>query len=143
MIFAQTPISCGQTMTGSISTVGQKNNYTFTASANDKVTIRLVVTSGGMNPYLELYDSAMTKIAYNYSSSGNYTSIDKTLTTGGTYTIRVYDYGNDATGNYNLTWQRLNIPCNATSITCGQTLSGSLSAAGQQNYYSFTATAKG
>jgi len=141
MVHAQTPISCGQTLADSISAVGQKNNYTFTAGAGDKVTIRVLVTSGGMNPYLELYDSSMTKIAYNYSYSGNYTSIDKALTTGGTYTVVVYDNGNDETGNYNLTWQKLSNPCNATAITCGQAISGSLSAAGQQNFYTFTATA--
>jgi len=43
--FAQTPIQCGQTISGSISTVGEKDDYTFTASPNDKVTIRLVVTA--------------------------------------------------------------------------------------------------
>jgi YD repeat-containing protein len=128
-------------MTGSISTVGEKDNYTFTASANDKVTIRAVVTSGNMNPYLELYNPSGAKIAYSYSYSGNYTNIDKVLITGGTYTIVVYDDVNDETGNYNLTWQRLNNPCNATSITCGQTISSSLSAAAEQNFYTFTATA--
>jgi YD repeat-containing protein len=138
--FSQT-ISCGQTITDSISTVGEKDEYTFTATAGDKVTLRLVVTSGGMNPYLELYDPANTKIASNYSYSGNYTYIDKALTSGGTYRIVVYDHYNDETGTYNLTWQRLNAPCSATALSCGQPATGSLSAAGEQDFYTFTASA--
>ncbi|OGW16910.1 MAG: hypothetical protein A3G93_08880 [Nitrospinae bacterium RIFCSPLOWO2_12_FULL_45_22] len=140
-VLAQTPIPCGQTLTGSISTVGEKDEYTFTATAGDAVTIRLVVTSGDMNPLLELYDSTGTRIAYDYDSSGNYVAIDKALTTGGPYTIVARDYGNDETGNYNLTWQRPNNPCNATSVTCGQTTSSSISAIGEQDFYTFTATA--
>lgn len=138
--FAQTPIPCGQPISDSISIAGEKDDYTFTASPNDKVTIRLIVTSGDMNPYLELYDSAMIKIASNYSSSGNYTSIDKVLTAGGTYTIRVYDYNNDETGDYSLFWQKVNNPCGAAPITCGQTTPGSLSTTGERDFYTFTAT---
>ncbi|MCX5885490.1 MAG: RHS repeat protein [Proteobacteria bacterium] len=128
-------------MTGSISTVGEKDNYTFTATAGDTATIRVAVTSGSMNPSLELYDSTGTKVASNYSSSGNYTSIDKSLTTGGTYTIVVYDYGNDETGDYNLTYLNLRTACNATALTSGQTISRSLDVIGEVDFYKFTATA--
>ena len=138
-LHAQTPITCGQTTPGSISVIGEKDDYTFSASPGAVVTIRLVVTSGAMTPYLELYDQTMTKIAYNYSSSGNYTYIDKALTPGGTYTIRVYDYGNDSTGNYSLTYLNLTTACNAATLNCGQTAPYSLSAVGEVDFYKFTA----
>lgn len=54
-VYAQTPIDCGQTLAGSISTAGQKNSYTFSASANDVVTIRTRKTSGNFTVYLDLY----------------------------------------------------------------------------------------
>ena len=138
-----TSITCGQTISGSLSAAGEQYFYTFTATSGDKVTIRLIKTSGSMTPYLELYDSTGARVAYAYDSSGNYAKIDATLSAGGPCTLVVYDYGNDATGNYNLTWQRLNNPCNAIPITCGQALSSSLSTAGEQDFYTFTATASG
>jgi hypothetical protein len=56
--YAQTPIDCGQTLAGSISAAAEKDSYTFTASANDGVTIRARKTSGNLTPYLELYNLA-------------------------------------------------------------------------------------
>ena len=62
---AQTSISCGQTVTGSISGIGATNEYNLDISANDRVSIRATKTGGNyfFNPYLELYAPNGSKIA--------------------------------------------------------------------------------
>ena len=137
---AQTSISCGQTLSGSISSPGEKDQYTLTAAPGDKATIRLIRTAGTMVPDFELYDSQGTRVGYsdNWTSS-NTATLDIPLTLGGTYTLIAYARGNANTGNYNLTWQRLNAPCNAAATTCGLTTPASISAAGEQDHYTLTA----
>jgi len=49
-VFAQTPINCGQTLAGSISTPGEIDQYNFTGAVNDVVTIRVRKTSGTFTP---------------------------------------------------------------------------------------------
>ena len=132
--------TCGQPASGSISAIGEQDFYTFTATAGDMVTIRSTVTSGSMDPSVELYDPAFTLIA-NASPSPGLAIINKTLSTNGTYTVIVNDEDENGTGNYTLTWHNLNNPCNATPIACGQTVSGSLNPVGEQDLYTFQASA--
>ncbi len=49
-------ISCGQTVTGSITSVGQKDSYTFPAVAGDKVIISSASNSYHLDTIAELYD---------------------------------------------------------------------------------------
>jgi len=138
IIHAQTPISCGEVIIGSISTAGEQDSYTFTASANDSVTIRANRTSGTLYPYLELYAPGGTSPVA--STAGK---IDKTLTEPGTYRVLVRDQYNSYTGDYALVWQRLNNPC-ATTINCGQVVAGSVGTTASTppwGFYSFTASA--
>ncbi|MCM8792761.1 MAG: hypothetical protein NC826_06475, partial [Candidatus Omnitrophica bacterium] len=55
--------NCGEIVQGSISVKGEKDIYTLTASANDKVTIRATATSGYLDAYLELYAPDGTNLA--------------------------------------------------------------------------------
>jgi YD repeat-containing protein len=135
-----TPISCGQTLPGSLNIPGEQNFYTFTANAGDAVTIRLIRTSGVMTPNLELYDSTGQLIGSDLPSTGNSAKIDKVFSTRGTYTLVVFDNGNNDIGGYNLIMQRWNIPCSVPTLTCGQTVSSSLDA-GEQDFYTFAANA--
>ncbi len=123
---AQTPLTCGQAVTGSITVPGERDTYSFPATAGDAVTLRVIRTSGSFIPDLELYDATRRRL--NYTNNGgpypsNGVGIDTTLTAGGTYTVVVYDHGNTQTGSYNRTWQRLNGPCEATAVVRGQTVS--------------------
>ena len=106
-----TTIDCGQTASGSLDAIGEIDSYTFTADSNDAVVLTLTRTSGTLDPYLELLDSAGTKTASNYSTSGSPTSINQTLSTGGTYIIFASDYGNDETGKYTLKFQKNDNAC--------------------------------
>ena len=132
-------ISCGQTVSGAIGASVNTppwNFYTFTASANDMITIRARVTSGSLYPYLELYGPTGTLVGSIYSSP--LAELDKTLTAAGTYTVVVSDVNYANTGNYTLTWQRLNGFCGAAPLSCGQVVVGSISVAGQLNPYTLT-----
>ena len=120
VVYAQTPIDCGQTLSGTISTAGQRNSYTFSASASDGITIRARKTSGTLTPYIELYSPGGALII------GAANQIDRILTETGTYRIDVRDQNNTNTGNYLLFWQRMSSPSNPTPIDCGQALTGSI-----------------
>jgi len=128
--FAQTPINCGETITGSISAAGEKDTYTFTVSANDKVIIPLAEISGDL--YLELYSPAGTKLAG--IDSGR---INTTLSVAGTYTLIVRGYYSYSTGNYGITWQKLNSPCNAAGIAYADIISNTITNPAQINAYTF------
>jgi uncharacterized repeat protein (TIGR01451 family) len=124
-----------------LGTVGQRDYYSFTAAAGDAVSLRLLRTAGTMQPQLELYGPAGTRITWDYSYSGSDVRIDRSLSAAGLHTLVVSEYGNDATGSYALTWQKLNAPCGATSLSCGQTKPGTVDAVGRQRFFSFTASA--
>ena len=62
IVQAQTPIDCGVNTAGSISVVGEQDNFTFTERTGDVVTIRVRKTSGTLVPYLELYDPSSNRI---------------------------------------------------------------------------------
>ena len=121
LVHAQTPLLCGQPQPGSIGTAGQKDFYTFTASANDAVTIRARRISGNLLPQLELYGPGNSFLASLYHQ------IDRKLTATGTYTVLLRDGFNVNTGQYLLYWERLNSPCTvAGSLQCGQTVTGTI-----------------
>ena len=122
VVYAQTPIDCGQTLAGTISAPTEKDAYTFTASADDGIIIRVRKTSGTLNAYFDLYGPTGGLI-----QSGN--QINRKLTETGTYRIDVRDQTNTATGSYILMWQKMNAPCNAIPVDCGQVGSGSLGTA--------------
>jgi hypothetical protein len=107
-------IACGQdvsgTIDGSVSTPPW-GIYTFTASANDVVTIRARNTSPYSNYltlYLELYGP--TGALVGSASSGTLAQLDKTLTETGTYTVVVRDDNYVETGTYTLNWQKPGCP---------------------------------
>jgi len=132
-------ISCGQGTSGTIGVTPEVPSwrfYTFTATANDSVTIRAYLTSGTFSPFIELYGPDGNRIV-----EGN--PLDRQLTLAGTYMLVVRDYSTSDvyTGSYNLVWQRLNSPCGATPIECGQVLSNSIGAVGEIDFYTFEASA--
>ncbi len=139
-VTALNPIGCGQLMTGSISAAGERDSYTFTASAGDVMTIRARQTSGNyLYPNIELYGPTGVLVGSTYSTT--LAQMNKTLTEAGTYTVVVRDYNNVNTGTYTLTWQRLNGPCGATALVCGQVVVTSLGVAGELDSYIFTVAA--
>jgi YD repeat-containing protein len=128
------PMSCGESFTGSLNFVGDMHYVGFSASANDVVTVRGSRTSGNLSPHLELYSPSGSRIGDANAE------ITVTLPLAGVYTALVRDEST-FTGGYAITWQRVNNPCLATPIRCGQTLVGALEEYGELDAYSFTAVA--
>jgi len=138
LAYAQIPIDCGQTLAGSISAAAEKDSFTFTALANDGITIRARKTSGNLTPYLELYAPSGSLI----TSAAN--KIDRVLTVTGTYRIDVRDQNNTSTGDYVLLWQRMSNPCNAVAVDCGQVVTGSIGTSADPppwRFHTFTVSA--
>ncbi len=134
------PITYGQTMTGTIQGPGQVVTYTFTASAGDKVLVRMSKSSGTLWPGITVYSPDGTKACEAYSSSTAVIA-SCTLTSTGTFSILAYDYFGTGTGDYSLYLQRLNNPGSPVSIALGQTLSGSITTPAEMDTYTFTASA--
>lgn len=132
---AQTPITCGQTVSGIIGMPGEQDTFTFSGIAGERVIITVGTTSGDLWPETELVSPTGTVLASTSSQTSS-----TALPTTGTYTIRIRDGGTpDHTGSYNLNLQFTTGRC-GTAIACGQTVSGTLDVA-QANSYTFSGTA--
>jgi len=131
------PLTFGQTVSGSIDAFSKIITYSFSANANDTVTIRSAKTatiSGTFGVYLELYNSNGTRIAYTAANS-----LTNKVTTAGTYYLLVTDQIRDGTGTYSLGIQRVNNPLSATALNYGQTVAGSIDSFAKIITYSFSA----
>jgi hypothetical protein len=96
-------IGFGETIQCSISASGEKDSYTFSASANDKVLVRMVKTNSAdtLFPGVRIYNRG----GINLCEAGEYdtANIDScTLTSTGTYSILAFDQDVIYTGNYSL-----------------------------------------
>lgn len=102
------PISVGQTLNGSINTVGQIDSWQFAASAGDIVSIDARQTVGSfLDPYIELVgpDEA-TIVADDDSGSGQNARLPNIVLPGdGAYTVRVQGFGT-STGRYEISLTR-------------------------------------
>jgi YD repeat-containing protein len=78
--------------------------------------LTLTRTSGELDPYLELYNSSGTRIAYQYTGY-NQVTIAQTLSGAGSYTVFASDYGSDETGSYTLKFQKNNNYCPEVTVT--------------------------
>jgi len=136
-----TAITFAQTLSGSIITPAEMDTYTFTASADDKVLVRVSKSSGSLWAGVRIYGPDGTKVC-EAGSSVTAEIAGCTLSSTGTYTILVYDgFNGTYTGDYYLYLQRLNNPGNPTAITFAQTLSGSIITPAEMDTYTFTASA--
>jgi uncharacterized protein (DUF2147 family) len=136
-------IAFGQTFPGSIPTPAEMDTYTFTASAGDKVLVRVSQASGNLWPGVRVYGPGGTKLCEQHSPDARTAEIASCPLPGpGTYTILAYDdlYGT-WTGEYYLYLQRLNNPGSPVSIAFGQTLPGSIPTPAEMGTYTFTASA--
>ncbi len=132
-------LSCGQSVSGTTTSYMQEDYYTFTAAAGDTVRIVAAKVSGSasFSAAMALYDPSGTIIATSTSAP-----IEKALTASGDYTVRVYDNYYDATGTYQIRWDRVNNPCGGkVTLPCGQSVSGTTTSYAQEDYYTLTAAA--
>src|ERR1022692_4407451 len=101
---AQGALTNGWTHTGTISSVGDSDSWTFSASIGDSIVIRVgeITQTGSFTPRIRLQNPNAVQIA---SASGAVSAeIAVTATNTGTFTLIVDDaVGTTATGTYRLT----------------------------------------
>ena len=101
MVPATFAIEFGETISGYIGEM-EIDCYEFIANAGDRVIVRMLVTSGNLDPQIALYDENDNELCENHSYGSTAQCYGIPLANPGTYTIRVDDYGNSDTGNYKL-----------------------------------------
>jgi hypothetical protein len=109
----------------------------------------MVTTSGSLSPRIRLYspagmllNDAANRNYYGGCSGGSVTELNTVqLTASGTYTVLVGDCGDTSAGSYVIYTQRTNNPSGAAILPFGQTQTGGVSSAAQDNSYTFTANA--
>jgi len=104
--FAQGAMTNGLNHSGGISLAGEIDEWTFTASAGDWISVGIGEQSSGVDPFwpwIRLIGPTGTQVDSSYGALAAH--VHYRATTGGTYTVRVAsaDSGNDATGTYQLT----------------------------------------
>jgi RHS repeat-associated protein len=130
-----TPISAGQTVSASLTAAGQWADYTFDGAAGQVVYLQRGATCS-QHLLWDLLGPTGGPVASTIACNDLGRAI---LPTAGTYTVRIYG-DHASTGAY--TFTLLAVPATVvTPILVGQTVNGSLTAAGQWADYTFTATA--
>jgi hypothetical protein len=139
----QAPAGCpatmafGETILCSLSVTGDTGSFTFTATAGDRVIVRMGRRSSGLNPRVQLVAPDATILCQAYSYGDVADIAECLLPSSGTYTLLASNYNSTATGNYSLALQRLNTPVSASTLDFGQTHLDALAVAGQFATYTF------
>ena len=135
-------LAFGQTLQATLAAAAERDAYTFSATAGDRVLVTMAMTSGGLDPEVRLYNPTGQSICSAHSSLGGAAAFeDCTLPAAGNYTLLASDYGLSETGSYGLYLQRLNNPGGTAALAFGQTLQATLAAAAERDAYTFSATA--
>ena len=131
------PLTCGETLAGNITGVGESYTYRFVAEAQETVSITAQETGGGLNACWELYDPIGQSLGVACGQG------EKTLAVAGGYTIRVFDGSYTKTGSYDINLVFVSDTgsnCGA-AIACGQTLPGSIADVGESGTFRYPAVA--
>ncbi|MBT8363775.1 MAG: hypothetical protein KJP23_03655, partial [Deltaproteobacteria bacterium] len=139
---ADTPIAFGQTLSGSIGSLGKSDKYIFDALKGDLLAVSMSTTTY-MDAYIMLYapDGSLIDQKYDTYGPGYAWIFTDPLPANGTYLVLAGDYDNNETGGYRIFIQRLNNPEMTIPIGFGETLSATLDVAGEVDTYSFNALA--
>ena len=134
------PINFGETVTGTITTLGQTDSYSFTATAGDTIYSRMI-SNWSAGPQIRLNAPNGTQISVATLTLSNYaTDITQILPSTGIYTMLVGDNFGDSTGTYGLFLQRTNNSGNAEPIAFGETKTGSITKLAEMKNFTFNAT---
>lgn len=132
-------LNCGQTVTNTIRFPGEVQAYTFTALDGEQVLLALRHLSGNLCAAADIYDPSYQLVGWVDCDTGFRLATVST----GTYTVVVHDGGanpDEDTGDYALSLQFATGRC-ATPITCGQTITNSISLPTQIDAYTFNGNA--
>src|SRR5882724_5373850 len=124
-------IACGQTITNTINSPGQTNTYTFDANAGEVVEI--LVLGQPLNAAADVYDPAGGRIG---GATNNFTG-PISLTSAGTYTIRVHANDSVSTGAYGISLSFLTGRCGAALLS-GPPAAEAVTLFAEMDSYTFT-----
>ena len=136
-------ITYGTSLTDSISQIGEIDQYTFSATANDVITIQMTGSSS-LQPAIEVYSPTGEKLIREVGDalSPLNAKIDTLkLLQSGTYTILAMASLGNATGAYGLSLQLVSSPGSGTAIQYGITVQDTLEQLAEMDSYTFNATA--
>jgi predicted RNA-binding protein with TRAM domain len=136
----------GAAQTGSISSAGASNSWTFPASAGDAIVLRIgeITQTGSFVPRIRLFNPTSVQLAA--ASSSLAAGVAVTATNTGTFTVIVDDAGAVATGTYRLTLAKTGSPIGVSTgdeggpLTNGAVYTGTIDV-GDLDVWSFTANA--
>jgi len=135
------PISYGETLTGTISRLGEMDVYAFDGMADDIVRLQMSdgnSSTGTLTNWVGVYDTTGTLIK---SAVGEgMAAMNVTLPETGRYLIVAQDASGNRTG-YGLSLQSLNTPQNTTALVYGEGRNKSLTVLGEMDGYQFSAAA--
>ena len=103
------PITLPRTMVGNISSAGDVDHYSFTANAGEAglFSVRAQRIGSGLDPVLDLLDSAGNPIATNDDTFGLDSFLTGRAPSTGTFILRVRGFGT-STGPYELDVSKIN-----------------------------------
>jgi len=132
--FNSTLISYGENKTATINFTFELDAYTFSASSEDSVIIRMR-SSWSKGPDIHLIATNGTLISQEFGWS--YSEISQILSDTGKYTILAGDYEGDDTGNYEIYIQNINNP-NSTPIAFGERKNATINSTLEVDPYTFS-----
>jgi hypothetical protein len=135
---AQPPLTCGQSVAGTLAAPGQQDRYTFAGAAGDVISLTLVQTSA--------VDPAFTVVATLVGPGTNTSRVSgvnyQSLPANGVYTVAVHDVYNTGRGSYalRLGWVLPSAKqCgDRTTLACGQEVQASIDAPLELDLFTFT-----
>jgi len=127
-------IACGQTLTNTINSPGQTNTYTFDGNAGEVVDI--LVLGQSLNAAADVYDPTGGRIG---GATNNFTG-PISLTSTGTYTIRVHANDSVSTGAYGISLSFLTGRCGAALLS-GPPVTSAVTQFAELDSYTFTGNA--
>ncbi len=96
-------IGAGQTLSGQISPIGDRDLYYYNGNAGQEITIEMTRSSGNVDPYLVLYRPNGTYLAYNDDGAGYPNArLVYRLPESGRYQIVARSWNNCCTGGYTI-----------------------------------------
>jgi len=96
-----------QVEAGTVSAVAQSNAYTFSGTANDKLSFTVVTTTGTLWPCIQIYNSAGATVPSGGSCPGGGTATLSgfAVPSTSTYFVIIKDYNDSRLGTYNMSVQ--------------------------------------
>ncbi len=136
----QTPIACGQTITGSTTSSSQIVVYSYNGTAGKILSFALDGFGNCFNGdqvEADIYDPN-GKLLTTLGGACGPQAANLTLALSGTFTILVHDSSYDQTGTYGLSVQAVTGGgCESRAIACGQTVNNQISLVSEMNAYGF------